>query len=130
MSKWKYCVTANIKRKHKHLRDLLKPGTWTFPGGRLVYICNRPIKELYTVLVMGLSWFRQGYVFDIVPIEILENVQSNYVFDPSIIELMDSLELQHLWWGDKPEDGEDAERYAERSIRRFWKCRIKQTLGI
>ena len=62
---------------------------------------------------MGLSWFRQGYVFDIVPIEILENVQSNYVFDPSIIELMDSLELQHLWWGDKPEDGEDAERYAE-----------------
>lgn len=38
---------------------------------------------------------------------------SNYVYDPSIIELMDSLELQHLWWGDKPEDGEDAERYAE-----------------
>ena len=41
------------------------------------------------------------------------NAFNNYVFDSSIIELMDCPELQHLWWGDEPEDLEDVERCAE-----------------
>ena len=113
MNKFKYCVTANISHKHRRLRDILKSGIWAFPSGRLVYICNRPVKELLTVLVMGPRRFRPGYVFDIVPIKNLENIQSNYVSKFRIIELMESPELQHLWWGDEPEDVEDAERYAE-----------------
>ena len=113
MKKRKYCVTANIKRKHKGLGNIINLDIWTFPCGKPVYICNSPLRDPTSVLVMGLCRLRFKYVFDIVPIVSLENIQSGYVNDPHIVKLMDSHELRHLWWGDKPEDEKAAERYAE-----------------
>lgn len=106
-------LTANIKRTRKGIEAILKLDAWTFPCGRLVYICNSPLRDPTSVLVMGLCRLRFKYDFDIVPIASLENIQSDYVNDSHIVNLMDSHELRHLWWGDKPEDEKNTERYAE-----------------
>lgn len=95
---WRYGVAGNITKTHLDNQGILRYGSSAFCGGAKVYLCGKYwSKGLDTIGVIGLNRYKR-FVFDDVPLELIENVRCTKVYKPSALKLMGNWEFNDCWW--------------------------------
>lgn len=109
----RYCVVGNIVKSHIDEKGILRYGTKVFSGGRKVYLTRLLYED--GVMVMGKNRFMSRYEYEVVPYELIENIRSTRVFQPSIIKKMADIDFWEMplntWWSYKDEDRASTEEY-------------------
>lgn len=94
---WRFCVVGNIVEKHNDQDGNLLYGTKAFVGGTKVYIVDRIWKmNSGETTVIGLNRFKR-YTVESMPTELIENIRVQKIYKPTILEIMDSLEVMDGW---------------------------------
>ena len=90
---WRFCIVGNIKKQHTKEDGQQLYGTIAFTGGTKVYINDRSW-ELNSdeITVIGLNRFKR-YAFENVPVDLIENVRVQKIFKPTVLKIMDYLEI-------------------------------------
>lgn len=118
-NKWKYCVVGNVKKTHYDENDNQRYGTRSFAGGKKVYLCGRYLKERLPcenrerISVLGICRGGRYYV-DYIPVNLIENVRLSKTYKPRVLEIMSDWEFEDGWWGNTPEDKQDAEEFVKK----------------
>ncbi|MBQ6756042.1 MAG: hypothetical protein IJP43_03740 [Oscillospiraceae bacterium] len=109
--KMKYCVVGNIVKEHTDKDGIVRYGSRAFPGGRKVYITRCLWHG--EVEVLGMNRYKT-YVYDLVPLELIENIRFKRTMSPIMVERMKNTdEFPDTWWGYKEEDRIGAMEYVE-----------------
>jgi len=94
---WRFCAVGNIKAQHTDENGTVFYGTKAFSGGTKVYIDDKTWeRNSGDVSVIGLNRFGR-YVIESVPRSLIENVRIQRVFKPTVLEIMDYLEMMDGW---------------------------------
>lgn len=122
---WRFCAVGNIKSQHTDKDGQVFYGTKAFSGGTKVYIDDRtyPVNG-ESVSVIGLNRFGR-YAVESVPINLIENVRIQRVFKPTVLKMMDYLEVMDGWsWrGRTAED-----RKALHAFISTWNMRVSKIM--
>ena len=94
---WRFCAVGNIKAQHTDATDKVLYGTKAFSGGTKVYIDDKTwgLND-GQISVIGLNRFGR-YAIESVPVDLIENVRSQRVYKPTVIKIMDYLEIMDGW---------------------------------
>ena len=112
---WRFCAVGNIKAQHVDADGTVRYGTRSFTGGTKVYIDDRTWGAGDgTAGVIGLNRFGR-YVTDHIPVGLIENIRFQRVFKPTVLKIMDYLEVMEGWpWrGRTAEDRKELCTFAE-----------------
>ena len=102
---WKFCVIGNIKKQHTDENGNFFYGTPAFTGGTKVYLCGKYWNETSpTIGVIGLNRRGKHFQFHEVPVNLIENVRTHRVYNPTVLELMNHWEYYEDWWHDTSQD--------------------------
>ena len=114
---WRFCAVGNIKSHHVDENGQLLYGTKAFSGGTKVYIDDRTwgLHDGH-ISVIGMSRFGR-YTIESVSVDLIENVRAQRIYKPTILKIMDYLEVADGW----PWRGRTAEdRKAVKSFVKMW----------
>ena len=94
---WRFCAVGNVKLQHTDKNGQIFYGTKAFSGGTKVYIGDRTyMLNGESVSVIGLNRFGR-YAVESVPINLIENVRVQRIFKPTVLKMMDYLEVMDGW---------------------------------
>jgi hypothetical protein len=94
---WRFCVVGNIKSQHTDENGKILYGTKAFSGGTKVYIDDRTWNvNAGEVSVIGLNRFGH-YAVEGTETDLIENIRVQRVFKPTVLEIMDYLEMMDGW---------------------------------
>ncbi|MBR1496281.1 MAG: hypothetical protein IJ617_01470 [Oscillospiraceae bacterium] len=114
---WRYCVVGNIVRAHYDSDGILRHGTSAYVGGAKVYLAGKSWDNHQNeISILGLTRGKRQQVHE-VPVELIENVRCQRVYQPSILNIMGVHEFACCWWGNTQEDKKSAEEFAVQ-----WNC--------
>ena len=113
---WRFCAVGNIIAQHTDETGTVLYGTKAFSGGTKVYIDDRTwgLNDGH-ISVIGLN--RSGrYTTESVPVDLVENVRTQKVFKPKVLEIMHYLETMDGWpWrGRTAEDRKAVKAFVEK----------------
>ena len=114
---WRFCVVGNVIAQHTDETGTVLYGTKAFSGGTKVYIDDKTwgLNE-GKISVIGLNRFGR-YTIESVPVDLIENVRTQRVFKPKVLEIMHHLEIMDGW----PWRGRTAEdRKAVKAFVKNW----------
>ena len=96
-SNWRFCAVGNIKTQHTDETGKVLYGTKAFIGGTKVYIDDKTwgLNEKY-VSVIGLNRFKR-YAVESIPVGLIENVRLQRIYKPTVLEIMNYLEVLDGW---------------------------------
>ena len=121
---WRYAVAGNIKKTRIDENGILRYGTAAFRGNTKVYLCGRlwderlPDENKTDICVLGLSRGRKYHVAS-VPIELIENLRVTKVYKPKVLDIMSDFEFCEYWWGNTPEERDDALAFLKRLKEKY-----------
>ena len=97
---WRFGVVGNIVKQHLDNEGIIRYGTKAFTGGTKVYIDGKgwsPDRD--AVSVIGLNRFRR-YAIESVPVSLIENVRTQRIYKPTVLEILDHEEAVEgwTWW--------------------------------
>ena len=107
---WQFGVVGNIVKQHLDIEGVVRYGTKAFTGGTKVYIDGKGWNsDRDTVSVIGRNRFGR-YVIESVPVSLIENVRTQRIYKPTVIEIMDYEEAVEgwTWWKRTSADRKDA----------------------
>lgn len=113
MINWTYCVVGNIKNTHFDNNGTLRYGTSAFTGGTKVYLSGRLWdRDRDHINALGLS---RGKELQVIWTDVshIENVRCQKVFNPAILEIMNTHEFRAGWWGKSKREKTDAEAFTQ-----------------
>ncbi len=115
-NKWRFCAVGNITTQHTDEAGTVLYGTKAFSGGTKVYIDDRTwgLND-GKISVIGLNRFGR-YTTESVPVDLVENVRTQRVFKPKVLEMMYYLETMDGWpWrGRTAEDRKAVKAFVEK----------------
>ncbi|WP_026660605.1 hypothetical protein [Butyrivibrio sp. AC2005] len=113
---WNFCVAGNIVKMRTDENGVLRHGTSGFSGGTKVYLQGKFWNEYHRnqglIAVIGLSRGKR-YECLLVPVDAIENVRFQRVFNPRVIDMMDDWEYASAWWHRTADDKREAKTFAE-----------------
>lgn len=118
--KWRFCVVGNIVSEHTEENGTVYYGTKAFTPGTKVYVNGRNWDhERGDVCVIGRNRFGRT-VLESVPIPRLEDLRVKRIYDPHVLNMMDSLRIMDgwEWWERTADDRRDAEELVKELNRR------------
>ncbi len=97
VNNWRFCVVGNIVKQHVDHEGVMRYGTKAFSGGTKVYIDDTTygLNE-GAITVIGRNRFGK-IAIESVEISLIENVRSQRVYTPKVLEIMDHLECCEGW---------------------------------
>lgn len=110
---WRFGVVGNIVHSHKDENGELRYGTKAFKPGTKVYLGGKYWDDTNpNIGVIGLNRFGRT-VEESVPVELVENVRTQRIYNPKVIAIMDHLEVMDgwEWWKRTAADRKDTERF-------------------
>ena len=114
--KWNFCVTGNIVKTRIDEQGILRHGTSGFSGGTKVYLQGKYWGEYWRerglISVIGLSRGKRYECLE-VPVDAIENVRFQRVFDPRVVDMMDDFEYAGAWWHRTANDKREAKAFVE-----------------
>ena len=120
---WRFGVIGNIVKQHLDSEGVVRYGTKAFTGGTKVYIDGKgwsPDRD--TVSVIGLNRFGR-YAIESVPVALIENVRTQRIYKPTVLEIMDCEEVMEgwTWWKRTSADRKEAKAFVD-----LWKSDIRR----
>lgn len=118
---WRFCVTGNIIEKHCDSDGNIFYGTKAFRGGTKVYINDKHLgPESTDAFVIGMNRFKR-YVFDVVPLDLIENVRLQRVFKPQILQMIEHDERWEggIWRERTADDRKGATAFVEQWQKKY-----------
>ena len=112
---WRFCVVGNVTKQHKGEDGKTYYGTKAFKGGTKRYIYSTYWYEgKKDIAVIALNRFGR-FIFESVPVDLIENVRVKTVFEPKVLELMEADEVCEgmEWLGRTKADKRRAEQFVE-----------------
>jgi len=113
--KWRFCAVGNIKEQHTDESGEVLYGTKAFVGGTKVYIDDRGWGlNQGKITVIGLNRFKR-YAVESVSVDLIENIRIQRIFKPTVLEIMDYLEVIEgcKWKGRTAEDKRELMAFLE-----------------
>ena len=110
---WRFCVSGNITKSHTVQEGILRYGTKAFTGGTKVYLNGKNFgNDRENIEVIGRNRFGR-FVVDFIPIEYIENIRSQRVYKPVVLEMIFYLEAVEgdQWWGRTANDRKESELF-------------------
>ena len=94
---WRFCAVGNIKPQHTDENGKILYGTKAFAGGTKVYIDDRTYNlSDESVGVIGLNRFGR-YTVESVPLNLIENIRLQRIYKPTVLKIMNHLEIIDGW---------------------------------
>ena len=120
---WRFGVVGNIVKQHLDSEGIVRYGTKAFTGGTKVYIDGKgwsPDRD--TVSVIGLNRFGR-YAIESVSVTLIENVRTQRIYKPTVLEIMDDEEVMEgwTWWKRTSADRKEAKAFVD-----LWKSDIRR----
>ena len=111
---WRFGVAANITHSHLDENEVIRYGSKAFKPGAKVYINGKNWdKENSWINAIGQNKYGR-YVEETVPINLLENVRTQRVFNPRVLYFMDyNISEGEEWWERTSADRKDAEQFVK-----------------
>ena len=86
--KWRFCAVGNVVKQHCDEQGNTYYGTIALTGGTKIYIYDASWElNPGTISVIGLNRYKR-FAWESVPIELIENIRLQRIYDPKILELM------------------------------------------
>jgi hypothetical protein len=122
---WRFCAVGNITAQHTDGDGQVYYGTKAFSDGTKVYIDDRTyLLNGESVSVIGLNRFGR-YAVESVPVNLIKNVRVQRIFKPTVLKMMDHLEIMEGW----PWRGRTAEdRKALHAFVKTWNMQVSETM--
>lgn len=123
-TEWRFGVVANITQSHIDAEGVQRYGTKAFTSGTKVYLGGKCWdKTAPTIGVIGQNRFGK-MVVESVPVELLENVRTQRIYEPKVLAIMGHLEAMDgwVWWQRTVVDRKDTEQFVK-----IWGETIKQS---
>ena len=114
-AEWRFGVVGNIVGEHTDKDGSVYYGTKAFLPGTKVYINGKIWEcEETTVAVIGRNRFGR-LAFESVPINLIENIRTQRIYRPLVLEMMDRLRIMDgwAWWGRTVADRKAAESFVK-----------------
>lgn len=115
---WRFAVAANIVHSHLGEDGKVYYGTKAFTPGTKVYLNGKEWNnKSCDISVIGLDRFHH-FVFEIVPISLLENIRTKRIYNPVVLRIMNKLEYMDgfEFWSNTHEDEKDTIRFVNEWI--------------
>lgn len=113
---WNFCVAGNIVKTRIDEFGILRHGTSGFSGGTKVYLQGKYWDEYWKkrgiIPAIGLSRGKRYECLE-VPVDAIENVRFQTVFNPKVVSMMDNFEFYDTWWHRTANDKKEAKAFAE-----------------
>ncbi len=113
---WNFCVAGNIVKMRIDEFGVLRHGTAGFSGGTKVYLQGKYWEEYWkkrgVIMAIGLSRGKRYECLE-VPVNAIENVRFQTVFDPQVVSMMDNPECYYDWWHRTANDKREAKAFIE-----------------
>lgn len=112
---WRFGVVANITEFHTDKDGNTYRGTKPFTPGTKVYLAGKDWNaSLENISVIGLNRFGK-MVLESIPIECLENVRTQRIFQPHVLEIIDYLERIDgwVWWSRTSNDRKGTKQFVK-----------------
>ena len=94
---WRFCAVGNIKTQHTDENGKILYGSKAFSGGTKVYIDDRTYHlSDESVGVIGLNRFGR-YTVESVPLNLIENIRLQRIYKPTVLKIMNHLEIIDGW---------------------------------
>ena len=113
--KWRFGVVGNIVSEHTDEDGNVYYGTKAFTPGTKVYIDGKFWDDQRTdVSVIGRNRFGR-VVLESVPINLIENIRTQIIYKPHVLEIIDYLRVMEgwKWWGRTAADRKEAENFVK-----------------
>ena len=113
--KWRFGVVGNIVSEHTDENGNIYYGTKAFTPGTKVYINGKYWDyESADISVIGRNRFGR-VAFEIVPINLIENIRTQKIYEPRVLEIMDYLRAMDgwEWWERTAADRKDTENFVK-----------------
>ncbi len=113
--KWRFGVVANITEYHTGEDGVLYRGTKPFTAGTKVYLAGKDWgSDFKDIFVIGLNRFRR-YALERISVDCLENVRTQRIFKPRVLEIIGYLEIIEgwSWWGRTAADRKETKKFVE-----------------
>ena len=112
---WNFCVAGNIVNTRIDESGILRHGTAGFSEGTKVYLQGKYWEEYWkkrgVIMAIGLSRGKRYECLE-VPVDAIENVRFQTVFDPKVVSMMDNFEYYGAWWHRTANDKREAKIFA------------------
>lgn len=112
---WRFGVVANITRSHLDEDGEIRYGTKAFTSGTKVYLGGKNWdQENSEIGVIGRNRFGRTVMED-VPVNLLENVRTQRIYKPQVLQIMEYLEWIDgwEWWKRTVADRKDTELFVK-----------------
>lgn len=113
--KWRFGVVGNIIFQHTDENGSTYYGTKAFTPNTKVYIDGKCWDhERNEISVIGRNRFGR-IVVDTIPIDLIDNIRSQRIYKPHVLEIMDYLLIMEgwEWWGRTVDDRRDTEKFVK-----------------
>ena len=113
--KWRFGVVGNIVSEHTDENGNVYYGTKAFTPGTKVYINGKFWDYQRTeISVIGKNRFGR-VVLETVPINLIENIRTQRIYTPHVLEIIDYLRVVEgwEWWERTTADRKDAEFFVK-----------------
>ncbi len=110
---WRFCVSGNIVHTHIDEEGVLRYGTKAFTGGTKVYLNGKNYTQGgKKIEVIGRNRFGRT-VTDFITLEYIENIRTQRVYKPVVLEIMAYLEAVEgdQWFGRTATDRKESELF-------------------
>ena len=114
-AKWRFGVVGNIVSEHTDDDGNVYYGTKAFTPGTKVYINGKFWDHQRTdVSVIGINRFGR-IVLETVPINLIENIRTQRIYKPQVLEIIDYLRVIEgwEWWERTAADRKDTEKFVK-----------------
>lgn len=112
---WRFGVVGNIVKQHIDKEGIVRYGTKAFTSGTKVYIDGTtwtPVRDSVSVIARN----RFGkYTIESVPVSLVENVRTQRIYKPKVLEIMDYEEVMEgwAWWKRTAADRKAAKAFVD-----------------
>lgn len=114
-TEWRFGVVANITYSHIDENGEIRYGTKAFKPGTKVYLGGKYWDSTNpNIGVIGLNRFGRTVV-ESVPVELVENVRTQRIYNSKVIKIMDHLEVMDgwEWWKRTAADRRETEQFVK-----------------
>ena len=112
---WRFSVVGNIVKTHEDDEGNVYYGTKAFKGGTKVFLDGKYFSPEETkISVIGMNRYGK-YAIETVPVEYIENVRFQVIYNMTVMRIMDSVEEIDgwVWWGRTANDKREAKEFVK-----------------
>ena len=112
---WRFGVVGNIVKQHLDSEGIVRFGTKAFTGGTKIYLNGKNYMQGgKNIEVIGRNRFGRT-VTDFIPLEYIENIRTQRVYKPVVLEIMAYLEAVEgdYWFGRTAADRKESELFVK-----------------